>query len=163
MKNEKEPIYQGVSYPSTSSVDVDFSKYYENIEYDQQVVDNIAKTLKETTDKSEAKYLDLIKHIASVIISNRKGVFAIEPCVMMRDWRSFAPCDLDSDDIKFLSEIYTKILPIKLRATVADVLWEATKNNTLTLYRSMICLRVCLYTNYIHPHNSDSRHHNSNP
>lgn len=130
MKNEKEPIYQGVSYPSTSSVDVDFSKYYENIEYDQQVVDNIAKTLKETTDKSEAKYLDLIKHIASVIISNRKGVFAIEPCVMMRDWRSFAPCDLDSDDIKFLSEIYTKILPIKLRATVADVLWEATKNNT---------------------------------
>lgn len=130
MKNEKEPIYQGVSYPSTSSVDVDFSKYYENIEYDQQVVDNIAKTLKETTDKSEAKYLDLIKHIVSVIISNRKGVFAIEPCVMMRDWRSFAPCDLDSDDIKFLSEIYTKILPIKLRATVADVLWEATKNNT---------------------------------
>lgn len=129
MKNEKEPIYQGVSYPSTSSVDVDFSKYYENIEYDQQVVDNIAKTLKETTDKSEAKYLDLIKHIASVIISNRKGVFAIEPCVMMRNWRSFAPCDLDSDDIKFLSEIYTKILPIKLRATVADVLWEATKNN----------------------------------
>lgn len=130
MKNEKEAKFQGVSYPDPSSVDTDFSKYYQNIEYDHQVVDNMANALNEFAVGSEAKYLNLIKNIASVIISDREGSFAIEPFCMMRDGRSFAPCDLDSDDIKFLSKIYTKIQPIKLRAKVADVLWEASKINT---------------------------------
>ena len=129
MKNEKVASFQDISYPSTSSIDVDFSKYFENIKYDQQAADNIENVLNETSNKSEAKYLYLIRHVASVIISDKNESFTIEPLSMMRDGRSFAPYDLDADDIKFLSKIYKKLLPVKLRAKVADVLWEATKNN----------------------------------
>lgn len=125
MNNSK---YQGIPYPSTSLLDVDFSKYYSDAKYEFEVTHQIQVSEEKESDQSKAKFLNLIQNISSILIRCRDGKYILGPYIIWDGKRSFLPEDLEEDDVAFLNEILPKIQPSVLRAKTAESLWEKTKN-----------------------------------
>lgn len=125
MNNSK---YQGIPYPSTSSLDVDFSKYYSDAEHEFEVTHQIQASEEKEPDLSKAKFLNLIQNISSILIRFRDGKYILSPYIIWDGKRSFLPEDLDEEDVAFLGKILPKIQPNVLRAKSAEALWEKTKN-----------------------------------
>ena len=125
MRNSK---YQSVSYPSTSSIDVDFSKYYNDAEHEFEATHQIQISEGKESDLSKAKFLNLIQNISSILIRFRDGKYILSPYIIWDGKRSFLPEDLDEEDVAFLGKILPKIQPNVLRAKVAESLWGKTKN-----------------------------------
>ena len=120
--------YQNVPYPSTSSLDVDFSKYYSDAEHEFEVTHQIQASEEKEPGLSKANFLNLIQNISSILIRYRDGKYILDPYIIWDGKRSFLPEDLEEDDVAFLSEILPKIQPNVLRAKVAESLWGKTKN-----------------------------------
>ena len=125
MNNSK---YQGIPYPSTSLLDVDFSKYYDAAEHEYEITQEIRAAEENEPDQSKAKFLNLIQCISSTIIRFRDGKYVIAPYAIWDGRRSFSPEDLEDEDVVFMDEILLDIKPSVLRAKSADTLWEKTKN-----------------------------------
>lgn len=120
--------YQNVPYPSTSTLDVDFSKYYSDAEHEFEVTHQIRASEEKESDLSKAKFLNLIQNISSILINYRDGKYVLGPYIIWDGKRSFLPEDLDEEDVAFLGKILPKIQPNVLRAKVAESLWGKTKN-----------------------------------
>lgn len=129
MKPETNSKYHNVSLPSTSAVDVNFSRYYEGAETDYEVVSNFRTVEEAESDSSLAKVLELFRGVASVGIVYREKQYTLFPHIVWEGKRSFMPCDLDSEDIAYLGQVLPNVQPVLLRAKTADCLWEATKDN----------------------------------
>lgn len=129
MKTEVNSKYHNVSFPSTSSVDPDFSKCYENAETDYDVVCNFESQESAEQEPSLAKVVELFRGIASVNIACRDGKYILTPHIVWGGNRSFMPCDLDTEDIIFLGTVLPNVRPMLLKAKTAECLWEVTKNN----------------------------------
>ena len=69
------PKYQNVSYPSASSVDADFTKYFEECDNEYELITKLAQDSEKELNQSQAKYINLIKDIASIEISCEKGEY----------------------------------------------------------------------------------------
>lgn len=129
MKPETYSKYHNESLPSTSVVDVDFSKCYENAETDYDVVCNFESLESAEQNPSIAKVVELFRGVASVNIAYRNSQYILTPHIVWGGKRSFMPCDLDADDITFLGKVLPDVRPMLLKAKTAECLWEATKNN----------------------------------
>lgn len=129
MKPETFSKYHNESLPSTSAVDVDFSKCFENTETDYDVVCNFETLESAEQEPCLAKVIELFRGIASICIAYREGQYILTPHIVWDGKRSFMPCDLDANDITFLDKVLPDVRPMLLKAKTAECLWESTKNN----------------------------------
>ena len=125
--NSFNPKHQNVPYPSVSSVGTDFTKYFEECDNEYELITKLAQDSEKELNQSQAKYINLIKDIASIEIRCEKGEYVLHPNIIWDGKRSFLPEDLDDDEVSFLEQILSKIQPTLLRAKTAESLWAKTK------------------------------------
>lgn len=139
--SSSNPKYQNVPYPSASSVDADFTKYFEECDNEYEIITKLSQDSEKELDQSQAKFVNLIKDIASIEIRCKNGEYILHPNIIWDGKRSFMPEDLDDDDVTFLKQILSKIQPNLLRAKTAESLWARTKRREYACEAEMAYLR----------------------
>lgn len=134
--------YQNVPYPSASSVEADFTKYFEVCDDEYEVITKLAQESEKELDQSLAKFINLIKDIASIEIRSKNGEYILHPNIIWEGKRSFMPEDLDDDDVAFLKQILPIIQPNLLQAKTAESLWAKTKRREYAYEAEMAYLRL---------------------
>ena len=124
----KSNEYIGIPYPNPTQELLDFSAYTsKQLEYDfSSALFEAEKSINEIANK---KVYNLFANIASVLLSEKEGLFQFYPMCSSSSDRSFMPEDLTDNDVNFLNQSVDQIKPLEFQAKTADVLWEKTHRN----------------------------------
>lgn len=120
--------YIDISYPTPTQELLDFSAYASE-ESEYEFSSNLFEAEKSINEPANKKVYNLFANIASILISEKEGVFQFCPMCRTSCGRTFMPEDLTSDDVEFLKQSIDQIKPLELQAKTADVLWEKTRHN----------------------------------
>lgn len=120
--------YADIPYPTPTQELLDFSAYTSE-ESEYEFSNNLFETEKLMKEFAKKKVYILFANIASILISEKEGVFQFCPMCRTSCGRTFMPEDLTNDDVEFLKQSIDQIKPLEFQAKTADILWEKTRHN----------------------------------
>ena len=78
--------------------------------------------------KADEYAYNLIKHVCSLHVKITDKSIEFQPFIALRGKRSFALQDMIENDYKLLESLNLDLIPVNIRARIADILWSQKKS-----------------------------------